>query len=266
MSVKFAINDARQSIGLARYWLYSAFIKLQIEHKKTFLSLFWEPLTVFFVAGTLSIVWSQILKVENPADYFFYILTGFSVWSLLLAKLINRAVASLSTRSAELTTSAKPILSLPLEDIAYSFLNFLTTAPFLLALSIYYHGFSLGLIGFFLLGLLLIWLTAVGLCLTLGVLAFFYRDVMQLIKAVMRLGFLVTPIIWKPERLGKYEDLVWLNPFYSFIDFCRAPLMGQMPHNNSIIIAVGLSIVLPLLGFFVLSLMGGKIRRGVFNL
>jgi len=265
MSVKFAINDAAQSLALARFWLYSAFIKLQIEHKRTFFSMLWEPLTVFFVATTLSVVWSQILQIEDPAEYFFYILVGFSIWSLLIAKLVNRGMASLSNRSAELTVSARPILSLPLEDVAYSFLNFFTTAPFLLLLSFYYYGFSPVLIGVFFLGLLLTWITAMGLCLTLGVLAFFFRDIMQLIKAVMRLGFLVTPIIWKPERLGEYEAWVWLNPFYSFIDFCRAPLMGQMPHMKSVIIAVSLSVILSLLGFVVLSLAGNKIRQGVFN-
>lgn len=265
MSVKFALNDATQSASLVRYWLYSAFIKLQIEHKKTFLSVLWEPLTVFFVASTLAVVWSQILGIRDPIDYFFYILIGFSIWSLLIAKLINRGVASLSNRSAELTVSAKPISILPLEDIAYSFLNFFTTAPFLLVLSIYYYGFSIGLIGVFILGLILTWVTALGLCLTLGVLAFFYRDVMQLIKAVMRLGFLVTPIIWKPERLGEYEVFVWLNPFYSFIDFCRAPLMGEMPHYNSIVIASCLAVGLIFTGFIVLSLAGEKVRRGVFR-
>ena len=265
MSIKVAINDLAQSARLTKYWLYSAFIRLQIEHKRTFLSVLWEPLTVFFVAAILSLVWSQILVVEDLFDYFFYILVGFSVWSLLIAKLINRAVASLSNRSFELTTSAKPICLLPLEEIAYSFLNFFTTAPFLLALSIYYYGFSFSAIGLFFLGLLLTWITALGLCLTLGVFAFFYRDVMQIIRAVMRLGFLVTPIIWKPERLGEYEKYVWFNPFYSYIDFCRAPLMGQAPHPNSVFIAFGLSISLILLGFIVLSMAGKGVRRRVFS-
>lgn len=265
MPSNFAIRDLTRSMILTRYWCYSAFVKLQIEHKKTFLSLLWEPVTVFFVASTLSLVWSEILDVENPAEYFIYILTGFAVWSLLIAKLVNRGVASLSSRSNELTTSSKPVSLLPLEDIAYSFLNFFLAAPFILIVSIYYYGFSIKFIGVFIVGLFLIWLTAIGLCLTLGVLAFFFRDVLQLVKAVMRLGFLITPIIWKPERLGEYESLIWINPFYSYIDICRAPLMGHWPHQNSIYIATGLSISLCVFAFFVLNYAGRNIRTGVFN-
>jgi len=265
MLQNFAAKDLIQSMALFRYWLYSAFVKLQIEHKRTFLSLLWEPLTVFFVASTLSVVWSQILEIDDPVDYFIYILIGFAIWSLLIAKLVNKGVASLGNRYLELTTSSKPISILPLEDIAYSFLNFFTAAPFLLLVSIYQYGFSIEFMLLFFAALFITWLTAVGLCLTLGVLAFFYRDVLELVKAVMRLGFLVTPIIWKPERLGEYESLVWLNPFYSFIDLIRAPLMAQWPHDNSIFIAIGLAMTLCVLAFIILSLFGRKIRVGVFN-
>ena len=52
-----------------------------------------------------------------------------------------------------------------------------------------------------------------------------YRDVQQLIGAVITILFLVTPIFWEKKALSAtwiYE----LNPFTYFIDVLREPLLG----------------------------------------
>ena len=135
----------------------------------------------------------------------------------------------------------------------------------MLAVSFGYFGFSLYLFLVFLVGLVLTSITALALCMTLGIVGYFFRDILQIIKAVMRLGFLITPIIWRPERLGEYEYLVWYNPFYSFIEFCRAPLMGQMPHTNSIIIVFSITAVLAILGLVVMSMSIHTVRLRAFG-
>jgi len=261
---KIVVNDLIEGAKLYRFWFYSAYVKLQLEHQKTRLSFLWEPITVFFVAIVISTVWSRILQVESKADYFFYVLIGFSLWSLLIAKLVNRAMSALARRSSELNAVARPISWLYLEEIGYSFLNFFVAFPFIfIASSIY---FELGVVGIcqLILGLLLVWLAAMGLCFSLGVLVFFFRDLLHIVNAVMRLGFLITPIIWRPERLGEYEYLVVYNPFYSFIDICRAPLMASEPRPESWLIAIGITITLLAMGFLVQAIFNESIRRKIF--
>jgi len=265
MIKNFAIKDIIMAFRLYRYWMFCAFIKLKLSHHKTSFSFFWEAVSVFFVSTVLSIVWTRVLEVESPLDYFFYVLTGLAIWSLLISKLINKGVSSLSLRSKELQKSVRPVSILALEDITYSFLAFFSALPFVVAACVFFYGTNINFILLFVIGVVLTWLTAVGLCMTLGVLAFFVRDVLELVKAVMRLGFLVTPIIWRPSRLGEYEHLVWLNPFYSFVDICRAPLIGEWPHLNSLIIASCTSVVLLVLGFVTLAIFGNRIRVRAFS-
>lgn len=265
MSENFAIKDFSKSIALRRYWVFMALVKLKLDHRKTVFSVLWEPITVFFVATVLSLVWSQILDIDDGLDYFFYILIGFWLWSLLFAKLVNRGVSSLSNRANELALSAKPISALPLEDVTYSFFNFFLALPFVMIAAIWHYGTSIELVGTFFIGLILVWITGLSLCLTLGVLGFFIRDVLPFISAIMRLGFLTTPIIWKPQRLGELEHLIWYNPFYSYLDICRSSLMGKAPALKSIYVASALSVMLAFVAFIVLSLFGEKIRREVFT-
>lgn len=220
---------------------------------------------MFFVATVLSTVWSLILGVDSPTGYFFYILVGYSLWSLLFARIINKAVASLATRSGELANSVKPISSLPLEDLAHSYFSFMTALPLIMGLCVWYFGTSLDQILVFSYGMVLICISGISLSLTLGVLIFFVRDFLQVVKAVMRLGFLVTPIIWKPDRLGEYEHLVWYNPLYSYLDLCRSALMNEPMKPEALTISSSITLVLCFMALGTLTMFGEKVRRGVFK-
>jgi len=248
-----------------RYWVYLAFLKVQADNRNTKLSFLWEPLTVFFVASVLSIVWVQILDIDDAGNYFLYVLVGFCLWTLLFSKLINRALSSLIRRKKELTRVARPISTLFYEDMFFAFTKFMLAFPVVLVCCL-----ILADVGFIellsaLMGVVLILFAALGLCLSLGVVAFFVEDIMPLVKAAMRLGFLTTPIIWTPDKLGEYQSYVWFNPFYSFLDICRSPLIGDGIPGFSWMVAISITISLLLMGLIVFQLMGRKIRVRVFS-
>ena len=54
-----------------------------------------------------------------------------------------------------------------------------------------------------------------------------FRDLSLFVVAVMSASALLTPILWKKEMLGKYENLVYLNPFTSMVESIRDPFLGN---------------------------------------
>jgi ABC-type polysaccharide/polyol phosphate export permease len=57
-----------------------------------------------------------------------------------------------------------------------------------------------------------------------------YRDLSEVVQAVMRIAFLATPIIWMPAQEGRGDVLgafLTCNPFYHFLELIRAPLLGN---------------------------------------
>ncbi len=265
MFFRTASNDLVESLKMFKYLYASAFLRLKVMYRRSFLSLLWEPLTIFFVASILTLIWSQILDIEDKYSYFSYVLVGFGLWNLLFSKLITRAVLSLCSRSKDLVNQVIPISSLSIEETIFCFIGFLLTLPFILVITIPAYSIDIARAAYFLFGLFLIGLTAISLSLTLGIVTFFMRDIKQLVQAVMRISFLITPIIWTPDRLGEYQHLLWLNPFYSYIDICRTPLLGGAPHEYSIFIASGITIILSVLGIVLLGKFDGKIRRLSFS-
>ena len=47
-----------------------------------------------------------------------------------------------------------------------------------------------------------------------------YRDIEPTIKALMAPMLLLTPVLWKPEMLGTYQDMIYYNSFYIFYWDC----------------------------------------------
>ena len=63
-----------------------------------------------------------------------------------------------------------------------------------------------------------------------GIMGARYRDLSEVVSAIMRIAFLATPILWMPGERGTggmMGILLTYNPFYHFLDVVRAPLLGN---------------------------------------
>lgn len=89
-----------------------------------------------------------------------------------------------------------------------------------------------------------------GLALALAMLATRYRDVPQIVGAVLQVFFYLTPIVWLPEALPApaREILLTWNPFTHMIAVMREPLLNIYPSPQTWITAIGLAVTFILLG------------------
>ena len=79
-----------------------------------------------------------------------------------------------------------------------------------------------------------------------GILGSRYRDLSEVIKAIMRIAFLATPIIWIPGGTGRggvMEAFLNYNPFYHFLELVRAPLLGNPIELISWLVVLGFTLI-----------------------
>ena len=101
------------------------------------------------------------------------------------------------------------------------------------------------------LGILIIngfWLTVF-----FGIVGARYRDLTEVITAIMRIAFLATPIIWLPLERGSggiMGAFLTYNPFYHYLDLIRAPLMGNDISPTSIAVVAIITCVGGVFTFF----------------
>lgn len=110
-------------------------------------------------------------------------------------------------------------------------------------------------------GFILLFLALVGVVLTLSVVCARFRDIQQIVGALLQLMFLLTPIIWPPEALAatRAKLLLVLNPVYYLIEVVRGPLLGT-PVDPKI---WGVAALLALVSFYVGLVAYGRYRHRI---
>jgi ABC-2 type transport system permease protein len=101
-------------------------------------------------------------------------------------------------------------------------------------------------------GFILLALTAGWAALLLGIISTRFRDIPQVINALIQLMFYGTPIVWPVDQLltgGSRDSVSWAlpfikaNPLYHYMQVTRAPLIGQAVSWTSWVVVGGLTIV-----------------------
>lgn len=259
------INEIIKASSLWRYSAYLAFVNLQQQHIKSSLGLFWEPLSSLFVASVLSVIWAQVFNVPDIKSYFLYVLSGITVWMTFLAPIVRDGAACLSANIASMQTRSLPIISYVYNHIAKATLRFLISVPLIIFFVVVMSDFKAISLIWLILSIILIIITSTGLLLFIGILVLFFGDVKEIVTSAMRLGFLSTPILWAPERLGEYSHLIWLNPFYSYLDLCRSSLLSTPINMVSLKVASLITVVVFTLGLVMLKISYAQIRYQVFK-
>jgi len=77
----------------------------------------------------------------------------------------------------------------------------------------------------------------------------------------MRLSFLVTPVIWKAERLKDAELFLLLNPFYGYLHIMRGGLTGVEIDLVYVYQALGITCSLLIVGGIMFTNMKSRIQH-----
>ena len=99
--------------------------------------------------------------------------------------------------------------------------------------------------------ILAIAVNAIWLSLFLGMLCARFRDIPLIITSLIQVLFFLTPVMWRPELLGRHAWSANLNPLHHLLEIVRAPLVdGRMPGLSWAAVIgmafVGFAIVVPL--------------------
>jgi ABC-type polysaccharide/polyol phosphate export permease len=83
----------------------------------------------------------------------------------------------------------------------------------------------------------------IGFGLTLGTLSARFRDIPPLFANLIQMAFFVTPIMWRPEALGRSTIIAEANPLYHLIEILREPLLGGAPGIDNWLVVIGFTVV-----------------------
>lgn len=211
------------------------------RYRRSVLGPFW--LVLGTAVGTLGLgwLWGGLLKV----DYVTFIpslTVGLVVWQLIASSIVEGSTSFV--KSATLIRNVKtPYLIFPVQVLLRQLINFAHNFIVVAAVLLFFSKNLSWIYLLFIPNLLLVIANLLWMVLLIGMLGARFRDLEQLIAAVMPLLFFLSPVIYRPDQLGIKSVFVWLNPFSHMISLLRFPLQGSFPPSFIYQVMVGMLVL-----------------------
>jgi ABC-type polysaccharide/polyol phosphate export permease len=256
---KKAFADLAEGLKMAPMWAPLTIREMVGKSRRQFLGILWVPLGMLIVVFLLGYAYSNIFG-RPYMEFCVYLFAGLLTWQVIQPAITGGF--GLYTRQSNVIANVK----IPYSYWAFKFtfelfFNYMIVLPiyFAFMIGLTYFGLYPGINWFpmvwFPLALLVYLITSFSLVLFLAVISVRVRDLEAPITSLMRILFLITPVIWDARFIAEgsfRQQFVTLNPFYHFLQIGRAPLLGETADPLSWIVALSLMcglIVLALIAF-----------------
>ncbi|MBX3193962.1 MAG: ABC transporter permease [Microbacteriaceae bacterium] len=227
---------------------YLGWQDVRMMYRRTVLGQFWITISMIVTFAAIGTVFGFVFN-SPVIEYLPYLGCGLVFFNFLSLILNDGANAFIAAESFIRQVALEPIVYF-LRSVWKTFFVLLHNA---LALILLFVFFPQGISPATLLvvpGLVVAASGISGLALALAMLATRYRDVPQIVAAVVQVLFYLTPIVWLPEALpapARDALLTW-NPLTHMIAVMREPLLGSYPSPQTWLTAVGLAVAFVALG------------------
>jgi len=225
-----------RELGQYRYLLRNLVARdLKARYKNSVLGILWSILNPLFLMLIFTIIFS-VLANNNTRDYPIFVLVGLIPWNFFSGSL-TAGTTSVTSNSGLVKKVYFPRELLPTSALLSNLVNFLF-AFLVLVVLLYAFGIGLTVHALWVPAILLTQLIfTLGLCLLLGSLTVFYRDVLMILEVVILAWFFLTPVFYSLELYGDAVTVLgvtfnpaqvmrWVNPMASIIDGYRTVLWG----------------------------------------
>ena len=239
-TMRDTIQDAWKS---RRVWWFTATARTRARFARTFLGSFWLGFSNLLSIGTLAAVYGTVFKVSDFRHYVVYLGISLVIWNSLSSS-ISSAPNLLEHNTNHLkNTNLNPFFyvleewSFHLQTFFQSFFLVILVLSFIKG-QIIINLLTFGWLPVFNLLLFMLWLPML-VCL----LGARYRDLYQLVPIVLQLVFLLSPILYYRESLGRFGWSADWNPIYQLIGPIREVMINGHLELQKILIMLLINLV-----------------------
>ncbi|MGP0630174.1 ABC transporter permease [Nitrospina sp. 32_T5] len=205
--------------------------ELKDRYINTIGGLVWALIHPFLVVFTYWFVFSVGFRVTVPGDVPFIVvfLCGFIPW-MIFSESLSANTNILLTQSHLITKTVFPTEILPLIPLLLSLVSHFVLLLFFLMIMII-SGINFSIYNFqFIYYLFALSIFLIGLSWLLSSINIFFRDLGQIVKAILPLWFWLTPIVWMKSMIPeKYHLFIDLNPLFYIVEGYRQSFIYHAP-------------------------------------
>lgn len=252
-----ALTDLKQSIASWRLWTLLGWLEIRQRYARSRLGPFWLTISMGVMIASLGVVYGTLLG-QPMKEYLPFLATGLVLWGLFAQSIQEGSTAYINS-AHYIRQMATPKLIFMLQVVWRNLIVMLHNFVIILVLLAIFGVKDWETLPLFIPALLLYVLNALWIAMVAGLLSARFRDLPQIIGALIQVAFYITPIMFRPAALNRFSFIVEWNPLAYLIELVRGPLIGQMPNA----LTWGVTIGMALIGWPIALLMTGRYAKRI---
>lgn len=256
-NLALALKDFRDGVGGIYIWPMLGWLEIKQRYRRSVIGPFWITLSTGALVAGMGPLYGKLLN-QDIASYFVFLAVSFVVWQFLANLTVESCQAFISAEG--LIKQTKLPLSIHVLRVVWK--NTIIFAHNLIVVLVVFVFFGFPGAQYLFLalfGVLVIAVNGIWVGTVLGLICARFRDIPQIVISIVQIALFLTPIMWKPEMLGRNRWVADLNPLYHFLEMVRAPLLGGFPSLSNWV-AVG---AMTLVGYMAMLLLFSRYRARI---
>lgn len=233
--------DLVASVQSWRLWGLLGWLEIRQRYARSAVGPFWLTISMAVVIGSIGAVYGTLFG-QNMHDYLPFLSISLVIWTLF-SQTVNEGCTAYINATSYIRQASTPKLIFVFQMVWRNFIIFLHNLVIVVVLLAVFGVKSWALLPLALPGLVILLLNAMWIAMFCAVASARFRDLPQIIGALVQVAFYITPIIYRPESLTRFAWIVQYNPLAYLLDLVRSPLIGHAPMAESWVIGLGMAIL-----------------------
>lgn len=226
---------------------------VKTKYRRSILGVLWSVLNPLLMMAVLTLIFSNIIRVEVEGGFALFYLTGYIIFNFI-SEATGFALYTITSAAPLIKKVYIPKYVFPLEKCIFSLVNLFFS---LIAFVIVFVAFCItGKVAphitmlMFPIPIILVFMFCLGLCLILSAVMVFFRDIAHIWGILLTVWMYASPIIYPIDILPAWlRSVLRLNPLTHYIDYFRNVMIyGKVPSLTENLICILFSLSSLLLG------------------
>ncbi|RQX84322.1 ABC transporter permease [Burkholderia anthina] len=252
-----SLADLRKSIASWRLWTLLGWLEIRQRYARSRLGPFWLTISMGVMITSLGVVYGTLFG-QKMNEYLPFLAASIVLWGLFSTTVVEGSVAYINSASY-IRQMATPKLIYILQVVWRNLIVVGHNFVIVIALLAIFGVKRWETLPMFVPALLIYVLNAMWIAMVVSLLSARFRDLPQIVSALLQVAFYVTPIIFRPDALNRFSFIVEWNPLAYLIDVVRSPLIGQMPSALTWGVTIGMAVI----GWPIALLMTGRYLKRI---
>lgn len=250
------ISDLKSSLVSWRLWTLLGWLEVRQRYARSRVGPFWLTISMGVMIASIGIVYGTLFG-QKMTEYLPFLAISLVMWTFF-AQMVTEGSTAYINSSTYIRQASTPKLIYILQVLWRNLVILAHNFVIVVVLLVVFGTPNWETLPLFIPALLIYALNALWIAMLVGLLSARFRDLPQIVAAVMQIAFYITPIIYRPNALNRFSFIVELNPLAHLIELVRAPLIGQVPSATTWAVTIGMLVI----GWaFALLLTGRYLKR-----